>query len=177
MDPFIAEIVMFGGNFAPRGWAFCDGQLLAISSNQALFSILGTTFGGDGRTTFGLPDLRGRVPLGPRNGAGLSNRRLGEKSGTENVTLNTAQVPSHTHTATAHCQSGAANQQSPVGNTPAVEAVGATATYSDQPHNEAMQAGTVAIANTGGGQSHNNMQPFLGINFIIALQGIFPSRS
>ena len=100
-DPFIAEIIMFGGNFAPRGWAFCDGQLLSISSNSALFSILGTTYGGDGRTTFGLPDLRGRVAMHPGSGPGLTQRRLGEKSGMETVTLTTNQIPSHNHTATA----------------------------------------------------------------------------
>ena len=96
MDPFIGLIVMFGGNFAPRGWALCDGQLLSISSNSALFSILGTTYGGDGRTTFGLPDLRGRVPMHPGTGPGLSPRTLGQKSGTETVQLTTAQLPPHT---------------------------------------------------------------------------------
>ena len=96
-EPFIAEIIMFGGNFAPRGWAFCDGQLLAINTNQALFSLLGTTYGGDGRTTFGLPDLRGRVPVHPGTGPGLTQRRLGEKGGTETNTMNINQMPEHNH--------------------------------------------------------------------------------
>ena len=100
MDPMLASIMIFAGNFAPRGWAFCDGQLLAISANSALFSLLGTTYGGDGRTTFGLPDLRGRAAIGPRHGPGLSNYALGQRGGVETVTLNITQIPSHTHLAT-----------------------------------------------------------------------------
>ena len=108
-DPFLAEIVMFGGNFAPRGWAFCDGQLLAISSNTALFSLLGTTYGGDGRTTFGLPELRGRFAMHPGNGPGLSSRKLGQKGGSERVTLAITNLPSHTHQ--LRCNSGAADSE------------------------------------------------------------------
>ena len=104
MDPFIGSVCIFGGNFAPRSWAFCDGQLLAISSNTALFSILGTIYGGDGRTTFALPDLRGRMPVGPRNGPGLSDYRLGERGGQEEVVLNTTQIPSHSHIAAGTVQ-------------------------------------------------------------------------
>ena len=176
-DPFIAQITLFGGNFAPRGWAFCNGQLLSISSNSALFSILGTTFGGDGRTTFGLPDLRGRVSVhdGGSAGPGLSRRRLGEKGGTEDVTLNTTQLPSHAHAHAQEARSDAANNQSPVGNVPAVEAGGVTATYSDQAPNAAMRAGSSGT--TGDNGSHNNIQPYQGVNYIIALVGVFPSRN
>ena len=177
-DPFIAEIIMFGGNFAPRGWAFCDGQLLSISQNTALFSILGTTYGGDGRTTFGLPDLRGRVAMHPGSGPGLSTRRLGEKSGVETVILNANQMPSHTHAATA-----VANGTDTQGNSGFVGGrtwshVGANL-YVDATPDVVMHAGNVTVtnANTGGNQSHTNIQPYLCVNFIIALQGVFPSRN
>ncbi len=176
-DPFIAEIIMFGGNFAPRGWAFCDGQLLPIAQNAALFSILGTTYGGDGRTTFGLPDLRGRIPMGPRNGPGLSDRRLGEESGVENVTLNTNQIPSHSHVATANAVAPAGNSNDAVGNFWADDAGMASGTYHSGPANTTMNAAAVEINDAGGGQPHTNIQPFLCVNFIIALTGIFPSRS
>ena len=172
MDPFIGQIVMFGGNFAPRGWALCDVQLLAISSNSALFSILGTTYGGDGRTTFGLPDLRGRVPMHPGNGPGLTGRNLGQKSGTETVQLTTAQIPSHTHQAKAFNNVG--NQPLPAGHSLAQESEDARI-YSDQPPNADLSAATIGDA--GGGGAHNNVQPFLALNFIIALQWIFPSRN
>lgn len=172
-DPFIGQITLFAGNFAPRGWAFCDGQLLPISQNTALFSILGTTYGGDGRTTFALPDLRGRVPLHPGQGPGLSNRQLGEAGGTENVTLLVNQMPNHTHAAQA--DAGTATQQNPTNHVLASEAAGVTATYSSNPPNTTMNP--QAIGATGGSQPHNNMPPFLGVNFIIALQGIFPSRN
>ena len=178
-DPFIAEIVMFGGNFAPRGWAFCDGQLLSISSNQALFSLVGTIYGGDGRTTFGLPDLRGRVPLGPRQGAGLSNCALGQRGGAESVALTIAQMPSHTHTATVtvRATSSNGNQTGPAGhilaNDPREDQ------YSDTTPDVTMNSGatSVANANTGGSQAHPNLQPYLAINFIIAQVGVFPSRN
>ncbi|TVT78703.1 MAG: phage tail protein [Denitromonas halophila] len=172
-DPFIAEITMFGGNFAPRGWAFCDGQLLPIAQNTALFSILGTTYGGDGRTTFGLPDLRGRLPMHPGNGPGLSSRRLGEKGGVENVTLNANQIPAHNHAANAVAPAG--NSNDAAGNFWADDAGAASATYSSGPATTTMNAG--AIGNAGGGQSHTNVQPFVCVSFIIALQGVFPSRN
>ena len=181
-EPFIAQIVMFGGNFAPRSWAFCDGQLLPIAQNTALFSLLGTTYGGDGRTTFGLPDLRGRFPMHPGSGPGLSPRQLGQKSGTETTTLTVNQIPPHTHTGTGTVKvSGdAANTSDPTGNTLALAEA-----YSDQafPVSPAvplkLRADSVEVtnANTGGGQSHSNMPPFQCVNFIIALQGIFPSRN
>lgn len=170
-EPFIAQIVMFGGNFAPRGWAFCDGQLLSISSNSALFSILGTTYGGDGRTTFGLPDLRGRVAMHPGNGPGLTSRRLGEKGGVEQVTLNINQIPSHTHGAKAY--SGQGNQQGPEGNVLAYDR--RETQYSDQAPDVTMNA--QAIASAGGSQPHTNIQPYLAINHIIAISGVYPSRN
>ena len=167
-DPFIGEIIMFGGNFAPRSWAFCDGQLLAISSYSALFSILGTTYGGDGRTTFALPELRGRVAMHPGSGPGLSTRRLGEKSGAENVTLNTTQIPSHNHS--LGVKDDDADQGSPVNN-----ALANANIYSGAAPDAVMNSG--AVHNTGGGQQHTNIQPFLCVNYIIALQGTYPSRN
>jgi len=180
-EPFIAEIIMFGGNFAPRGWAFCDGQLLPIAQNTALFSILGTTYGGDGRTTFGLPDLRGRVPMGPRQGAGLSSHQLGEKGGAENVILTATQIPAHNHaaTSTANAVTPAGNSNDAAGNFWADDAGVSSGTYHTGPATGTMNSDAVQteIQNEGGGQSHTNVQPFLGVNFIIALVGIYPSRN
>jgi len=176
-SPFIGEIKMFGGTFAPRGYAFCDGQLLPIAQNSALFSLLGTTYGGDGRTTFALPDLRGRVAIHQGNGPGLSNYRLGQKAGAESVTLTTAQLPPHSHAATAHAVAPAGNSNDAAGNFWADDAGGASATYHGGPANATMNAGAVSIANAGGGSPHTNVQPYLVINYIIALVGLFPSRS
>lgn len=172
MEPFIGEIKMFGGNFAPRGWALCDGQLLSIASNSALFSILGTIYGGDGVSTFGLPDMRGRVSVHAGNGPGLSPRSLGEKGGQETVTLTTQQVPSHTHTAIA--SGGGAHSASPEGSLAADSGEGVPAYGTDDPKVN-MDSG--AIGNTGGGQPHPNLQPFVTVNFIVALQGVYPSRN
>ena len=183
-DPFIAEIIMFGGNFAPRGWALCDGQLLAISSNPALFSILGTTYGGDGRTTFGLPDLRGRVPMHAGSGPSLSSRQLGQRSGVEIVTLVTNQIPSHNHTATTtstlRATSANGTVNAPAGNILAND--GNDRIYNDSVAPDvslstAAIESTTSVADTGGNQSHTNVQPFTVVNFIIALQGTFPSRN
>ncbi len=190
-EPFIGEIKMFGGNFAPRGYAFCDGQLLSISSNSALFSILGTTYGGDGRTTFGLPDLRGRVAIHEGDGPGLTNRRLGERGGTETVTLTVTQIPSHTHAATTtpnisatlKADSGSGDSDAPEDKVLARKS--RTKIYSgDTPtvsmHSSSIDvsaSATTSIGNTGGTQSHNNMMPYTTINYIIAIQGLFPSRS
>lgn len=175
MEPFIAQIMLFGGNFAPRSWAFCDGQLLPISSNTALFSIVGTVYGGDGRTTFALPDLRGRIPMHAGTGNGLSQRRIGQSLGEENVTLQPAQIPVHNH--------GILVAGAPASSSrPSGDAFGAGAFYVDNnPSDPATQPAIALNANTiasaGGGQGHDNMQPTLCINYIIALQGIFPSRS
>lgn len=178
-EPFLGEIVMFAGNFAPRGWAFCDGQLLAINSNQALFSILGTTYGGDGRTTFALPDLRGRTAIGPRQGPGLSNYQLGQRGGLETVTLSAAQMPSHTHatTATLQATSTRGNSAVPTGNILASKP--RTDIYSDAAPDVSMDSAAVTLQNaaTGGSQAHENRMPYLAINHIIALFGIFPSRN
>jgi len=170
-DPFIGQIIMFGGNFAPRGWALCQGQLLSISQNTALFSILGTTYGGDGRTTFGLPDLRGRVPMGEGQGPGLSDRNLGQKPGVENVALTNAQMPAHNHAAGTVGPAG--NSNDATGNVWADDAGVSSATYSSGAVTGTMRAD--AIGNTGGSQAHPNVQPSQVVNFIIAIQGFFPS--
>lgn len=172
MEQFIGEIRMFAGNFAPRSWAFCDGQLLPIAQNSALFSILGTTYGGDGRTTFALPDLRGRLPMHPGNGPGLTPRTLGESGGTETVTLMASQMPAHNHSVGCHSN---ADQAAPAGNLPATEVSGAAPIYSDQPADGTMNPAMIGMA--GGSQPHDNMSPFLCVSFIIALEGIFPSRN
>jgi microcystin-dependent protein len=171
MTPFIAEIIMFGGNFAPRGWSLCDGQLLPISQWSALFSILGTTYGGDGRTTFALPDMRSRVPIHPGRGPGLSDYRLGQKGGAETVTLTTNQIPSHNHTMGISEEDGSTNEAN--GNLLA----NATAGFMYHGGNADGTLKANSILNTGGGQSHTNIQPFLCVNFIIAMQGVYPSRS
>ena len=175
-DPFVGEIRMFAGNFAPRSWAFCDGQLLAVSQNDALFSLLGTIYGGDGRTTFGLPDLRGRVPLHAGQGPGLTNRRLGSKGGSETVTLTTNQIPSHRHTLSATPNAG--DSMSPVNKVPALTPLASGAGrpwYSDETPDTQMSS--TAFTNSGGSRSHINEMPTLCVNFIIALFGIYPSRN
>ena len=198
MDPFIGEIVMFAGNFAPRGWALCDGQLLSISANQALFSILGTTYGGDGRTTFALPDLRGRAPIHPGTGPGLSTYRLGQRGGTETVTLNQLQIPSHTHipinnqSQDQHIQlssTDAVNETPAPGDVPAVANFGSGLNVTKVKSFGPLAAGSVVngqtisgsagltLSNTGGNQYHTNVQPFECVNFIIAMVGVFPSRN
>ena len=182
-NPYYAEIIMFGGNFAPRGWAFCDGQLLSISQNTALFSLLGTTYGGDGRTTFALPDLRGRSAVHPGTGPGLANIVVGQRGGAENMVLTTAQMPSHSHTASTTATlkgiNAAGNSASPGGNSLASKR--RTNIYSATTPNVAMAAGSVTAAttvgNSGSGQSFSIRDPYLGVNHIIALVGLYPSRS
>ena len=168
-EPFIAEVKIFAGTFAPRGYAFCNGQLLQISQNTALFSLVGTTYGGDGRTVFGLPDLQGRAPLHPGNGPGLTPRQLGQGGGSEVSTITEAQMPSHTH------QLGASQIQ---GNTDAPEARvwGSGQQVFGAPSNLQPMHGDMTRT-TGGSQAHNNMHPYLGLTFIIALVGLYPSRS
>ena len=176
-EAFIGEIRMFAGNFAPRSWAFCDGQLLAISQNDALFSLLGTIYGGDGRTTFALPDCRGRVPVHMGTGPGLTNRRLGARGGQENVTLTIAQLPSHNHGGELQAVSSDATTADAQGSMFA-QSVGGSAYHTGTGRGEgpvAMNAGT--LANTGGSQSHSNMAPTLCLNFIVCLFGVYPSRS
>ena len=172
VETFLGEIRMFAGNFAPTGWAFCQGQLLPIAQNQALFSLLGTTYGGDGRTSFALPDLRGRVPVGFGQGPGLSNRVIGEKFGSELVTLNINQMPSHNHTVNAVTTEG--NQNLPTNSLPANTKT-LDKEYSDANANTTMKA--TMVNPTGGSQPFGVSQPSLGVNFIIALQGIYPSRN
>ena len=162
---------MFAGNFAPRGWAFCDGQLLAVSQNDALFSLLGTIYGGDGRTTFGLPDLRGRIPIHAGTGPGLSPRRLGSKAGAESVTVTVNQLPPHNHNVFA--TSTAATSGNPTGNVSA--GTSPTNVYSTSLAT-AQNMNNTAISNTGGSRDHTNLMPALCVNFIISLFGIYPSR-
>jgi microcystin-dependent protein len=187
-SPFLSEIKLFAFTFPPKGWAFCQGQLLPINQNQALFSLLGTTYGGNGQTTFALPDLRGRVPISMGQGGGLLPYSLGQIGGQESVTLQSTEMPVHTHTidptsltATLPCKNGTANQRGPVGSVPATEATGVTATYSSSTPDAGMAPGAVVPAITaapiGGNQAHNNLQPYAVLNYCIALQGIFPSQS
>ncbi len=172
-NPYLGEIRMFAGNFAIAGWALCNGQLLPINQNQALFSILGTTFGGDGVTNFALPNLQGRVPIHAGQGAGLSSYILGEETGSESVTLSVNQMPAHSHPVA--CNTGGGNQASPAGNLPAVESTGTSLDYSNAPPDGTMSS--AMNESTGGSQPHSNIQPVLCVNFLIALQGIYPSRN
>lgn len=189
MDPFLGQVMMFAGNFAPRGWAFCDGQLLPISSNSALFSILGTMYGGDGRTTFALPDLRGRVAIHPGNGPGLDPIRQGQKGGANETVLAVQNMPSHNHAATVtvnsslHFNNAAGDETSPGDGSLAIAPATAQIYSADPPGAQSFNAGSISstatanIGNTGASTPFNNMQPFLGVQYIIALQGAFPSRS
>lgn len=170
-DPYLGEIALFAFNFAPNGWYQCNGQLIAIQANPALFSLLGTTYGGNGTTNFALPNLQGRVALHMGQGPGLSNRDLGEISGEESHTLISSEIPSHNHNLAAY--SGVGNSDSPGNNVAAVNNEGIQE-YSNQNPDTTMAAGTVG--SYGGGQAHNNMQPYLVLNYCIAYQGIFPSR-
>lgn len=168
MEPFIGTILMFAGNFAPRGWALCNGQLLAISSHSALFSILGTTYGGDGVSTFGLPELRGRVAIHEGTGPGLTPRNLGAKGGHETATLTTQQLPPHNHPLTA-------SDEPPNVQKPETHRLAATNIYTSAAAVATMASDTVG--NTGGGRPVDLMQPFQVVNFIIALEGLYPSRN
>ena len=184
MEPFLAEIIMFAGNFAPRGWAFCEGQLLPINQNQALFSLLGTIYGGDGRTTFALPDLRGRVALQPGTGPGLSTHNLGAKQGAESHSLTVANLPAHNHAGSVHVSSANATASVPAaGNSIAAPGTGSgrnftpTEGFNAVAPDVALGNTSVSTVNVGSSTPVTNMQPSLGINFIIALQGTFPSRN
>jgi microcystin-dependent protein len=171
-DPFVAEIRIFPFNFAPKGWAWCNGQILPISQNTALFSLLGTTYGGDGRSTFALPDLQGRAPMHPGQGPGLSLHDLGETGGSERVTLLASEIPAHTHTVSG--SNGPAILQTP--STDSVLGRANNNVYLDTPGNLVGMA-PEALAPAGGSQPHNNMQPYLTLYFNIALQGVFPPRA
>ena len=171
-DPFLGEIRTFAGNFAPSGWALCQGQLLPIAQNDALFSLLGTTYGGDGQSTFALPNLAGRISLHQGTGPGLSPRTMGEAGGSEAVSLSGQQIPVHNHA--ANCSNTGANNLSPVGSYWSTDPGGNTGAYSTA---DGSQLAGTAIGNTGGGQPHNNLQPYLVITYIIALEGIYPSRN
>jgi microcystin-dependent protein len=178
-NPFVAEIRIFPFNFAPKGWAFCDGQLLPLSQNTALFSLLGTTYGGDGKSNFALPNMQGNAPMHPGQGPGLSLHDLGEMSGTETITLLESEIPPHSHSlAASPNQASAAN---PTSNTLAKGfwdtgqgQTGAVNLYSTQPPTVTLSGN--AIGPAGGNQPHNNLMPYLTLNFCIALQGVFPAR-
>ncbi len=174
-DQFLSEIRIFPGNFAPKGWALCNGQLMPISQNTALFALLGTTYGGDGNSTFALPNLQGSVPLGAGQGPGLSLRDLGEMAGEQVVALLDSEMPSHSHGALA---STAGGTDSPANATWGESKLGKTplAVYAASGANN-VQMSPLGLSPTGGGQPHNNMPPYLSLTFIIALQGIFPARS
>src|SRR5450755_1620262 len=186
--PFLGMIILVPYNFAPKGWAFCAGQILLISQNSALFSLLGTTYGGNGSTTFALPDLRGRVPISSGQGPGLSNFNLGQVAGAESHMLTASEMPVHTHAislgtlaASANVKNAAGNAQTAVGNVPATEAAGVTATYSNLAPDSSMNAEAISLtgvptaAVTGGNQPFDIHPPYLTLNYCIALQGIFPS--
>ena len=171
MDPFVAEIRIFPFNFAPKGWAFCDGQLLPLSQNTALFSLLGTTYGGDGKSNFALPDMQGNAPMHPGQGPGLSLHDLGETGGSETVSLLESEIPSHSHGMSVSSQLGSDNQPSAQ-----LFAMGDGINLYGTANALTAMADS-ALAPAGGDQPHNNMQPYLTLNFCIALQGVYPPRT
>ena len=172
MDPFVAEIRIFPFNFAPKGWAFCDGQLLPLSQNTALFSLLGTTYGGDGKSNFALPDMQGNAPMHPGQGPGLSLHDLGETGGSETVSLLESEIPSHSHALMSLGAPG--NRTSPVANTMARASAGP---YCPPAGATIVAMSDQALPPAGGDQPHNNMQPYLTLSFCIALQGVYPPRT
>ena len=174
-DPFVAEIRIFPFTFAPKGWAWCDGQILPISQNTALFSLLGTTYGGNGKSTFALPDLQGRAPMHPGQGPGLSLHDLGEEGGSETVTLLQSEIPIHTHAMRAH-NLDAADAQNPSPNTSLAQSAQGFAYQSVTNTNLTLMA-PQTLSPAGGDQPHNNMMPYLTLFFNIALQGVFPPRT
>jgi microcystin-dependent protein len=170
-EPYIGQIILFGGNFAPLGWAYCDGSVLSIADNSALFSLIGTTYGGDGIQTFGLPDLRGRAPIHRGQGPGLQNYDQGQKAGSETVTLQVTQLPAHNHGVSVGASNNAPSTTRPAG------AVYAASTMFTDAANAGGSLGAVTVAAAGGNGAHDNMEPYLALNYIIALEGIFPSRN
>jgi len=174
MDPFVAEIRIFPFNFAPKGWAWCDGQLMPLSQNTALFSLLGTTYGGDGKSNFALPDLQGRAPMHPGQGPGLSLHDLGETGGSETVSLLESEIPSHAHALMASTQPG--EDPAPGPSEALARSVGASL-YQTVTNTNIVQLSPNALAPAGGDGPHNNMQPYLTFYFCIALQGVYPPRT
>ncbi|MBW8875467.1 MAG: phage tail protein [Acidobacteria bacterium] len=175
MDPFVAEIRIFPFNFAPKGWAFCDGQILPLSQNTALFSLLGTTYGGDGKSNFALPNMQGNVPMHPGQGPGLSLHDLGETGGSETVTLLESEIPAHSHTMMS--LPAPANRTAPIGNSIA-RVQGTSGPYVPaSPTPAPANMNDNAVTPAGGDQPHNDMQPYLTLNFCIALQGVYPPRT
>lgn len=176
--PYLGMIIMFGGNYQIKGWAFCNGQLLGISQNTALFSLLGTTYGGNGTTTFGLPNLQGRAPIGFGQGAGLSPYALGQVGGSENVTLLATQLPAHTHSAQLEATSAAAATGAPNGNLLAAQPrSGGVNVFASGNADSPMSANSIKVGSAGNSQPVSILQPYLAINYLIALQGIYPSRN
>ena len=171
-DPFIAEIRIFPFNFAPKGWAFCDGQLLPLSQNTPLFSLLGTTYGGNGTSTFGLPDLQGRAPMHPDQGPGLTDHDLGEQGGSDTVALLESEIPAHTHSLRANSATG----DSPLPGGNSLARPGQTQIYQSTTNQNLVSMSPQALPPAGNSQPHNNLQPYLTFNFNIALQGVFPQR-
>jgi microcystin-dependent protein len=173
-DPFIGHITMFTGNYIPHGYAECNGQLMPIAGNETLYSVLGTQFGGDGHTNFALPDFRGRIPVGQGAGPGIDPIPYGQQAGTETVTLNQDQTPTHTHQLTA--SKGNATEGNPCDNLFAVmDATNSSRAYHESPADLEMRNGT--LSSTGGSQPHNNMMPYMVVRYIIAVQGYYPQRS
>ena len=172
-SPYVGEIRMFAGNFAPAGWMFCDGQLLPISENETLFNLIGTTYGGDGQETFALPNLQSRIPLHMGQGSGLSNYQLAESGGTESVTLTVNQIPSHSHPAACNNGAGASSSNPNAATWSKAD----TANYLNGARTGFMGTSAIMTTPDGGSQPHDNMQPFLCVNFIISLFGIFPTQN
>jgi microcystin-dependent protein len=168
-QPYVGEIRMFAGNFAPLGWQFCDGSILSIFDNEVLFTLIGTTYGGDGQNTFAVPDLRGRMPIHQGAGPGLSNRSIGELAGTENVTIINSQLPAHSHTVQVSSNTGT------IGTPSAGVTLGVADVDLYIAESPTVNMNALSISNTGGSQPHSNIQPYLAVNFIISLFGIFPS--
>ena len=175
-DPLLGQLMLFGGNFCPRGWTNADGQLLSIAQYSALFSIFGTMYGGDGRTTFGMPDLRGRSPIHTGNGPGIGSYNQGAKGGSTNFFMTTLQMPSHNHTGTIKASLAVGDTANPSGNAPAIDASG-DKIYHTAAAGQNMQAGILQVDNNGGSQPVNKLSPYQVLRWCVALQGVFPSRN
>ena len=177
MEPFIGEIRIFGGNFAPKDWAFCDGQLIKITDNTTLYAVIGTTYGGDGRVTFALPDLKGRAPMQPGRGYGLTDRVLGERRGTNTISLTQDQIPAHNHTMKAESVTGTTPEPQNNSLAQIKSRAGSVNVYHTEQSQQPGHLANEALQTAGANQPHDNTQPYLVLNFIICLDGIFPSRN